>query len=120
MNYIIENWYIIVATLCIAAIAVVYIKAFFAKPSKEQLDQIRKWLLIAVIECEAHLGSKTGRLKLSMCYDMFIRSMPALAAIVPFETFAGLVDEALEEMKEILIDKPEVLKIVAQGAKINE
>ena len=114
MNNLIDNWYLIVATLCIVAILVLYAKTFFAKPSAEQLEQIRKWLLIAVIKCEASLGSKTGRLKLSMCYDMFIKSMPALAAIVPFDTFTRLVDEALDEMKEILADHPEVLEKVAK------
>lgn len=114
MNYVIENWYLIVATLCIVAIAALYVKTFYAKPQKEQLDQIRKWLLIAVIECEANLGSKTGRIKLSMCYDMFVRALPALAAIVPFETFTRLVDEALDEMKEILADNPEVLEKVVK------
>lgn len=32
MNYLIENWYLIVATLCIVAIAGLYVKTFYAKP----------------------------------------------------------------------------------------
>ncbi len=106
MNYIIENWYLIVATACIIFMAAVYIKEFCAKPTDEQLAKIKKWLLYAVTECEAQLGSGTGRLKLSMCYNMFVQAFPALAAIVPFEVFSKLVDDALDEMKEMLNEQP--------------
>lgn len=109
MSYIIENWYLIIASICIVAIAVVRIKEFSQKPTEEQLDKIRKWLLYAVTECEAQLGSGAGQLKLSMCYNMFVTAFPALAAIIPFEVFSKLVDEALDEMKEMLIKDPEVL-----------
>ena len=45
-----------------------------------------------------------------MCYDMFVKAMPALAAIVPFEMFSELVDEVLVEMKEIIKAQPEALE----------
>lgn len=48
---------------------------------------------------------------------MFVKALPSLAAIVPFELFSDLVDEVLDEMEEILKNQPEVLQKVAQGAQ---
>lgn len=112
MNYIIENWYLIIATLCIVYIAFAYAREFYRKPTDEQIAKVRKWLLFAVTECEAQLGSGAGQLKLQMCYNMFVTAFPALAAILPFEVFSKLVDEALEEMKEMLKSQPEVLGVM--------
>ena len=44
-----------------------------------------------------------------MCYDMFVKALPAIAAIVPFEMFSALVDEVLVEMKEIIAAQPEAI-----------
>jgi len=43
---------------------------------------------------------------------MFVKALPSLAAIVPFEMFSELVDEVLEEMKDILVAQPDVLEKV--------
>ena len=64
MNTLIDNWYMIVATICIVAMTVRVVVDFKQKPTEEQIKAVKKWLLIAVTECEAQLGSKTGRLKL--------------------------------------------------------
>lgn len=110
MNFIIDNWYMIIALLCIVVLTAINIQQFAAKPTEEQKEKVRQWLLIAVTECEAQLGSKTGQLKLSLCYDMFVNAFPALAAIMPFSMFSALVDEALEKMQSILEDQPQVLE----------
>ena len=65
-------------------------------------------------QCEAQLGSKTGQLKLSMCYSMFVKAFPALAAIMPFSMFSALVDEALEKVRHIIEDQPQVLEMMAR------
>ena len=49
-----------------------------------------------------NLGSGTGQLKLRMVYDMFVQRFPWLARLISFEKFAGLVDEALVEMRNML------------------
>lgn len=109
MNWLIDNWMLLVVLICMVYLTFASTKGFADKPTDEQIKEIKKWLLIAVTQCEAQLGGKTGRLKLSLCYDMFVKAMPALASIVSFETFSGLVDEVLEEMKDILANQPEVL-----------
>lgn len=112
MNWLIDNWMLLVVLVCIVYLTIASTRKFVDKPTDEQIAEIKKWLLIAVTQCEAQLGQKTGKLKLSLCYDMFVKALPSLAAIVPFEMFSELVDEVLEEMKDILNAQPEVLEKV--------
>ena len=56
----------------------------------------------AVAEAERCLGSKTGEMKLSVVYSTFVKTFPWLAKIISFDLFADLVDEALENLSEIL------------------
>ena len=112
MNWLIDNWMLLVVLVCIVYLTIASTRSFADKPTDEQIAEIKKWLLIAVTQCEAQLGQKTGRLKLSLCYDMFVKALPSLAAIVPFEMFSELVDEVLEEMKDILSAQPDVLEKV--------
>ena len=56
----------------------------------------------AVAEAERCLGSKTGQMKLSVVYSSFVKTFPWLAKIISFDLFADLVDEALENLSEIL------------------
>ena len=56
----------------------------------------------AVAEAERCLGSKTGQMKLSVVYSSFVKTFPWLAKIISFDLFADLVDEALENLSDIL------------------
>ena len=56
----------------------------------------------AVAEAERCLGSKTGQMKLSAVYSSFVKTFPWLAKIISFDLFADLVDEALENLSNIL------------------
>ena len=56
----------------------------------------------AVAEAERCLGSETGQMKLSVVYSTFVKTFPWLAKIISFDSFADLVDEALENLSEIL------------------
>lgn len=56
----------------------------------------------AVAEAERRLGSETGQMKLSVVYSTFVKTFPWLAKIISFDLFADLVDEALENLSEIL------------------
>lgn len=89
------------ATACVIA-AVYAAYRFFQKPTEEQIAAVKEWLLWAVTEAERELGAGTGRLKLRQAYDLFIQRFPAVSRYVPFETFSGWVDEALEQMKKLL------------------
>lgn len=101
MKWLIENWYLVVAFIVVIFVSGVAIYKWTGKPTEEQIKNIKEWLLYAVTEAEAALGSGTGQLKLKYVYDMAIERFSWLS-IIPFETFSGWVDEALEEMREML------------------
>lgn len=102
MNFIVDNWAIIIAALAVLGTAVMFVINFFQKPTPEQLRQVREWLLFAVTEAEKALGSGTGKLKLRYVYDMFITKFEFISKLISFDKFSELVDQALEEMKKLL------------------
>lgn len=108
VNFIQEYWFLIIAA--IAVVSVVSIKAYiwFKKPSNEQLEQVRQWLIYAVAKAEAELGSGTGQLKLRYVYDLFIKKFPAIAIFISFEDFSKMVDGALDELEELMKENKEI------------
>lgn len=87
----------------------VSIVKFFKKPKDQQIKDLKEWLLYAVIKAEKYLGSGTGELKLRYVYDLAISKFPFVSVFIPFETFSKYVDEALEQMKDML-DENENIK----------
>lgn len=102
MDFIMENWFVIIAMVALAVVAGYTAVKFFKLPSDAQLKKVREWLLYAVTEAEKQLGSGTGKLKLRYVYDMFIGKFPAVAKVITFEQFSILVDDALKEMREMI------------------
>lgn len=102
MNFIINNWYIILALAAVLGMAAWYVYRYFNLPSEAQLAKVREWLLWAVTEAEKELGGGTGKLKLRQVYDLFVTRFPWLARVVPFDLFSSMVDDALEDMREML------------------
>lgn len=117
MELIIDYWYIILAAMMAVAVCIVYAVRFRQKSSAEQLDKVREWLLFAVCEAEKLFGSNTGQIKLRYVYDLFVSKFPWMAEIVSFEFFSRLVDDALEEMREMLDRNEAVAEYVADVAK---
>lgn len=64
MEFILENWPIIVAAIAVVAVAAVAVARFVGLPTESQLAKVREWLLWAVTEAEKDLGGGTGQLKL--------------------------------------------------------
>ncbi len=67
-----------------------------------QRNNLKEWLLYAVVEAEKGLGSKMGQIKLRQVYDEFIFAYPLLSKLISFNSFSKMVDNALMEMKELL------------------
>jgi len=57
---------------------------------------IKSWLLSVIVNAEKVYGGKTGKVKLSYVYGLFIEKFPKLAKIITFDTFSALVDEVLK------------------------
>ena len=70
MEFIIENWPIIVAALAAAAVLTAAVVTFAGLPTEAQLAKVKEWLLWAVTEAEKDLGGGTGKLKLRQVYDL--------------------------------------------------
>lgn len=102
MEFIIDNWPVIIAIIAGIAVAVVAVIKFANSSTEEQLKDVREWLIFATSLAEKELGGGTGPLKLRSVYDMFLSKFPWMAKIITFERFSGLVDEALPAMKELL------------------
>ena len=102
VEVLVNYWWMILILVAIVSVATVAIIRFVKKPNGEQLLKVREWLLYAVSIAEDELGSGTGKLKLRMVYDMFLTKFPFLAKTIPFAVFSYLVDEALDEFKEMV------------------
>lgn len=111
-KFLVENWYLLIAGVGVAVAAGFMLYHFFKRPTKEQIAKIKEWLLYAVTKAEKELGSGTGQLKLRQVYDLFVQRFPAVAMVISFDMFSGWVDEALDQMREMLEQNQSVQKYV--------
>ena len=118
MEFILNNWYIILAVVAILAGGGYGLYRFFNLPSEAQLAKVREWLLYAVTEAEKELGGGTGQLKLRYVYDMFLAKFPWLVEVISFEKFSDLVDESLVDMRELL-QKNQAVKAIVNGEGVS-
>lgn len=112
MNWIVENWFWVVALAAVLGVAVFAVYRFAGLPTKEQKAKVKEWLIWACIEAEKALQSGTGQLKLRQVYDMFC-AVPAftwVAKLISFGTFSEWVSDALLKAKEMLISNPALAK----------
>lgn len=114
MEWIINNWELIVVAVALLAGLFAYVKRIICLSSEEQIARVKKWLLWAVTQAEKELGSGTGKLKLGEVYDMFVQRFPWVAKIVSFERFSALVDEVLEDMRDMLKQNKAAAEYVEQ------
>lgn len=112
MNFIIDNWYIIIGILALVIFVIAMIVYFFNLPTAKQIENVKEWLRWAVTEAEKELGSGTGQLKLRMVYDMAISQFAWISKFVSFEMFSEWVDEALQWLNKQLFTNENVKKLV--------
>lgn len=106
MNWIIDNWYIVVGLITLVAFCIWLVFSFLKLPTDEQVEKVKEWLVWSCIIAEKELQSGTGQLKLRQVYDMFC-SVPAftwVAKIVSFDLFSDWVKDALITAKEMLVN----------------
>jgi len=106
MEFLINNWCIIVALLAVVVLVAVLA---FKQPAK-----VQEWLLWAVTGAEKELGGGTGKLKLRQVYDLFVTRFPWLATVISFKRFSSMVDKALVEMRKLL-DSNSAVKALVEG-----
>lgn len=120
MNFIINYWYVVVAVAAVLAAVGLTVYRCVGLPGEAQLAKVREWLLWAVTEAEKELGGGTGKLKLRQVYDLFVTRFPWLARTVSFDLFAELVDDALDEMHDMLKSNKAVQALVGGDDTQNE
>ncbi len=100
MDWIINNWYIVLGLIAVVIAIVVACRKFLGLPTDKQIAKVMEWLEYACAIVEKELGGKTGELKLRKVYDMFLIRFNWLAKVVPFELFSELVKVALKSLEE--------------------
>ena len=112
MTLFMENWYICIALMAVTGVIGVGIGRFLKLPNSVQIEKVKEWLLWAVTQAEKELGGGTGQLKLRQVYDLFVQRFPAVAKMISFDAFSLWVDEALEDMREMLKQNKAVKELV--------
>ncbi|HZK39443.1 MAG TPA: hypothetical protein VFD23_04750 [Clostridia bacterium] len=112
MNWITENWAMLLGIISIVCVCVASVVCFCRQPSSVQKAKVKEWLLWAVTKAETELGGGTGALKLAMVYDLFVSRFPAISKVMSFAVYAKLVDDALDAMQDLLKTKPAIKNIV--------
>lgn len=105
MNFIINNWYIFVGIFSLVFVGFWVAYRFLGMPTEKQKEKVKEWLVWACIEAEKDLQSGTGQLKLRKVYNAFC-SVPAftwVARVIPFSLFSKCVEDALVEVKRMLV-----------------
>ena len=117
---VLEDWSVVIAALSCVGVCALIVTRFFLKPTDEQINDVKQWLLYAVTEAEKDLGSGTGKLKLRQVYDLFLQRFPIVSRMISFEQFGQYVDDALDEMKRILAGNRQINRYVQTGEKTIE
>lgn len=115
MEWLANNWYLLVAMAAGLAAIVSMMVYFFKLPSATQIQNVKEWLKFAVTEAEKALGSGTGQLKLRMVYDMAIAKFPWVGKVISFDTFKDWVDESLEWLNTQLTTNQAVKQMIVKG-----
>ena len=97
-----ENIAVIIGICCVIGVIEFGIYQFIKLEKDKQLEIVKEWLLLAVVEAEKKLGGGTGQIKLRYVYDMFIEKFKFLALMITFEQFSVMVDMALDKMRFML------------------
>ena len=111
------NWAILIfITFLLVASVITAIR----KPSKDAVESVKSCLLNWVVQAEAMFGSGTGRVKLSDVYSQFVAAYPNLVGSVPMDTFSEWVDEALDNMRNMLSSNKNLREVVGvkEGVKV--
>ena len=115
MEWLVDNWSLLVVLVCAIGGAVFGCKKFVQSGKTNQLKKVKEWLLFACVEAERDFGSGKGQLKLRYVYDMFVEKFGVIKYIITFEEFSKMVDEVLESAIEFFENRQIENKPVDDG-----
>lgn len=102
INWILENWDALCAIAAIVLGIAIKLKNLWT-------GNMREWLINICLELEKQFGEKTGLIKKSNAYALFIEQYPIVSKIISAKTFDKILDEALAIIDEEM-DKNEKIK----------
>lgn len=114
LNWVHENWTNAIILISCVTVMICEIIIFARLPRSERIQNVKEWLLYAVIEAEKELGEKTGALKLRLVYDRAVEKFTWISTLITFETFSEWVDEALDKMKSMLQDNAVIANYIKE------
>jgi hypothetical protein len=103
-----DNIIIVMGVIGLVGIAIAALYYFMTLSKDKQIQMVKNWLLLAVVEAEKALGSGTGQLKLRYVYDLFLSKFKYLSLVISFSQFSMLVDEALDTMRDMIANNKQV------------
>ena len=113
-----EIFFYAVAALAIGLVIGYYINYFVKAPTGSKLEMIKNWLLYATAQAEQEMGAGTGKLKLAKVYNMFVEKFPQIAAVLKYDKFCELVDEALVTLRHLIESNANIDSLINFGEKI--
>ena len=113
-----EVFFYAIIALAVGIVCGYYINKFIQSPSNAKLEVVKNWLLYATAQAEQEMGAGTGKLKLAKVYDMFVAKFPQIAAVLKYEKFCELVDEALVQLRHLLETNINIQEFVNFGEKV--
>lgn len=102
MMLLLENSDFVFTVLILISSVFAMIWKYITFPSARRKERILLWLVQAVEYAERIYGGKTGNIKLSFVYNMFIDKFGFVGMFVSQEVFNELVDKAIAIMEETL------------------
>lgn len=111
LNFINENWTMIVSIITIAIVIVKKAMAYFTLSEEEQIaiakSQINQIMLrlVTEAECDYHQWTKAGSIKRAQVIDEVFAMYPILSQVTNQEEVISwidsAIDEALKEMRKV-------------------
>ena len=108
LNWLANNWFLILMFIIITTEVVITLVKFSNKPTEEKVAKFKEWLLLMVAQAEKELGAGTGKLKLRYVYDKALAQFPNLTMALSFEKFSEYVDDALNKFRDMLSTNKQV------------
>lgn len=100
MTVLLGNWELILLLVLVIFCFAFKFSQFLKTPSEKRQELMLVWLVQAVTIAEKKFGSKTGKVKLSYVYHLFLDKYGVLGMFVTQEVFEALVDKAIAIMEK--------------------
>lgn len=102
---------LLISTIVLAFVGYVSY-TFLTAPSIKRKELISTWLLQAVVEAEKIFSSKSGEIKFSYVYDLYLGKFPLISRFLPKTVFKELVNDALKKMELLIIENRSVKRYI--------